>query len=40
MFWQFHPDKSRTGMCMVLPFPSNETLAEIVWITLILTDYN
>ena len=38
MFGQFYLDKSHTGVYMVLLFPYNETLTEIVWIVLILTE--
>ena len=38
MFGQFYLDKSHTGVYMVLIFQYNETLTEIVWIVLILTE--
>ena len=38
MFGQFYLDKSHTGVDMVLLFPYNETLTEIVWIVLIVAE--
>ena len=38
MFWQFYLDKSHPGVYMVLFFPYSETLTEVLWIVLILTE--